>query len=153
LQLAEACPLGVHRSFPRRRQRPQRLAFAARARRCRSLLREHAARCADRVERVGFAARATLPPQPTDLVYPLTAGGQVAGQAGAERAAALNRERTTTCRVLIDELQGICVTVAVRGDVRLEHHGSADDMHQRKRMRITMRINTDHVVQLICKHP
>ncbi len=77
---------------------------------------------------------------------------QEARQARPERACALNREGTSTRRMLIDELQGLRVTAAVRGHGRLKQNGSADDMHNRKRMRITMRIDTDHVVDFICKH-
>ena len=36
---------------------------------------------------------------------------------------------------------------------RLEHDHTTDDVHDRKRVRVAMRINTDHEVHLICKHP
>jgi hypothetical protein len=42
--------------------------------------------------------------------------------------------------VLIGELQRSCVTVAARLDGRLKQDGSANDMHNRKRMRIAVRI-------------
>jgi hypothetical protein len=113
-QLAEAGTLGVHRPLTRGHQRPQCFAFAARARGGRTRLCEHAAGCADRVERVGLAARATLAPQPSDLEHLLAVPGQEPCQAGTERAGALNRERTPTRRMLIDELQGVRVALAVR---------------------------------------
>jgi hypothetical protein len=109
--------------------------------------------CADRVERVGLAARATLAPQPTDLKHSLPVGGEEAGEARTKRASALNCERASTRRALIDKLQGLRVPGAVRGDVGLDQDRSADDMEHRERVPVAMRIDADHVVQLICKHP
>ena len=151
--MAEPCALGVHGSLPCGHQRPQRLPFPACTRRGRTRLCEHTASGADRVECVGLAARATLPPQPTDLAHPLATSAEEAREAGTERAAALNGERSPTRRVLIDKPEGVRVTVAARGDVRLEHHGSADDVQHRERVRVAVRVDADHVVQLICEHP
>ena len=80
-------------------------------------------------------------------------GGEEARQAGTERAGALDRERTPTRRMLVDELQRLRVAVAARDDRHLEHDRAADDLHDRERMRVTVWIDTDDVVQLICKHP
>jgi hypothetical protein len=55
--------------------------------------------------------------------------------------------------VLADELQRVCVAIAARHDRRLEDDQAADDLHDRQRMRVAVRIDTDDVVQLICKHP
>jgi hypothetical protein len=55
--------------------------------------------------------------------------------------------------VLVDELQSLRVAVAARDDRRLKDDRAADNVHHRERMRITMRINTNHEVHLICKHP
>jgi hypothetical protein len=55
--------------------------------------------------------------------------------------------------MLIDKPERVRITVAARGDVRLEYHGSAEGVHDRERMRVAVRVDTDHVVQLICKHP
>ena len=81
---------------------------------------------------------ATLPPQPTDLEHPLTVGAEEARKASTERACALNRERASTRRVLINELQSVRVPVIIRGDVRLEQHSAAYDVDHRERVRITM---------------
>jgi hypothetical protein len=152
-KLAKAGTLRVHGSFARGHQRPQRLAFPTNTRRSRTQLCEHAARRADRVERIGLAARATLPPQPADLEHPLATSAENAREAGTERAGALNRERSPTRRVLIDKPEGVRVTAAARGDIRLEHHGCAGDVQHRERMRVAVRVDADDVVQLICKHP
>jgi hypothetical protein len=145
-QLAEAGTLGVDCAFAGGHQRLQRLAFTASPRRRRPLLCEHAAGRTDSVERVGLAARAPLPPQPAHLEHPLTA-------AGTERTSSLNSERAPTCCVLVDELEGVCVPLVTRGDVRLEHDRAADHVHDRERVCVAVRVDTNHVVQLICEHP
>ena len=122
-------------------------------RRSRAVLREHAPRGTDRVERVGLAARATRPSQPANLDHLFAAAGQVAGEAGAERAGTFDREHTPTSSVLVGELQGVCVTVVVCGQARLEHHPASADLDDREHVLITMRVDTDHVIHLICKHP
>jgi hypothetical protein len=38
------------------------------------------------------------------------------------------------------------------GNGRLEDDAAADDVHDRERVRVAVRIDTDDVVQLICKH-
>jgi hypothetical protein len=55
--------------------------------------------------------------------------------------------------VLVDELQRLRVAVAARDDCRFKDDRAADDVHDRKRMRVAVRVDTDDVVQLICKHP
>jgi hypothetical protein len=152
-QLTDAGTLGVDRAFARGHQCLQRLAFTAGPRCCWPLAREHAAGGTDGVERVGLAARAALPPQPTHLEHPLATAGQEARQTGTERAGAFNRECASTGRVLVDELQRVRVAIAARHDGRLEDDQAADDLHDRQRVRVAVRIDTDDVVQLICKHP
>jgi len=61
-QLAEASAFGVDGAFASGDQCLQRLTLAAGTRRRRPLAAEHAARGADRVERVALAAAAPLPP-------------------------------------------------------------------------------------------
>ena len=56
-------------------------------------------------------------------------------------------------RVLVDELQRPRVAAAVRVDRRLEDDGAADDLHDRERVRVAVRVDPDDVVQLICEHP
>ncbi len=53
----------------------------------------------------------------------------------------------------LGELQCLCVAVAVRLDGRLENKSATNDVHDRERVRVAMRVDTDDVVQLICKHP
>jgi len=108
------------------------LAFTAGAWRRGPLLSEHTAGRTYSIERVGFAARATLPPQPADLEHPLTTAGEEACQAGPVRPRSLDRERAATRSVLLDEPQSICIPLAARGDIGLEHDRPADDVHDRE---------------------
>ena len=116
-------------------------------------LREHAAGGTDRVERVGLAARAALPPQPADLEHPLTAAGQEASQTGTERAGAFDRERTPTAARARRRASTPARSRRCSRRRRLEHDHAADDLHDRERVRVAVRVDTDDVVQLICKHP
>ena len=61
--------------------------------------------------------------------------GQKACQACTERTGALDRERTTTRRVLLGELQCVCVAVAVRVDGRLENKSATSTTSHRSRAR------------------
>jgi len=53
----------------------------------------------------------------------------------------------------LGELQCSRVAVAVRVHGRLEDDSATDDMHDRKCVRVAVWVDTDDVVQLICKHP
>ena len=114
---------------------------------------EHAARGPDRVERIGLTARAALPAQPADLEHLLATAGQEAGQAGPERAAALDRERAPPRRMPLGELQRLPVAVAVAATVASNTTDPRPHLDDRERVRVAMRVDTDDVVQLICKHP
>jgi hypothetical protein len=152
-QLAETGSAGVDSTVTCGHQRSERLALPARARPRRPLLRKHDTRGPDRVERVGLPAGAAFPPQPADLEHLLAPPGQEAGEAGTEGATALDREGTPTGSVLRCELEGTPVAARARCDRRLEHNTARSYLDDRDRVHITMRIDADHVVQLICKHP
>src|SRR5487761_1187571 len=147
-QLAEPGASGVDRAFPCGYQRLQRLPFTTGTRCCRPLLSENTAGRTDSVERVGLAPRAALPPQPADLEHLLAATSQEARKTGTERTGALDRERTPTWCVLVDELQHLRIAVAVCDHRRLKHDSATDDVHNSERMRIAMRVDTNDVVQL-----
>ena len=151
-QLAEPGPLGRHRAFASSGQRPQRFSLASGPRPCWSRLAEHAPSGPDRVERVALAGL-PLPSQPADLEYPLPLSDEEACETGAERTGAFDCEGTPAGSVPIDKTKhaGITLGVCLRG--RLEHHSAASHLDDRERVRVAVRINTNHVVQLICKHP
>jgi hypothetical protein len=117
------------------------------------LLGKHAAGGADSVKGVGLAARATLPAQPADLEHPLTAAGQEARQTCTEGACPFNSERAPTRGVHLDELQRLCVAVTACRNCRLQDDRAAEHLHDRQRVQISVRVDTDDVVQLICEHP
>jgi hypothetical protein len=107
----------------------------------------------DRVERVGLAARAALPPQPADLEHPLATAGEEARETGAERACPLDSEHTTPRRLLLAERERLPVAIAVCRNVRLEHDRAASNLDDRERMRVAMRVDTNDGAQPICRHP
>jgi hypothetical protein len=53
----------------------------------------------------------------------------------------------------LDELQRSCVAVVVCDYRRLEDDSATNHMHDRQRVRVAVRVDTDDVVQLICEHP
>jgi hypothetical protein len=152
-QLAQSGALGVDRSFPRGHECLQRLPLTAGPRRRRPLLGKHAAGGAESVKGVGLAARATLPAQPADLEHPPTAAGQEARQACTEGACPFDGEGAPTRGVDLDELQRLCVAVTACGNCRFHGDRAAEHMHDRERVQISVRVDTDDVVQLICEHP
>ena len=79
--------------------------------------------------------------------------GEEAGQAGAIGAGALDRERPPPRRMPFCNTQSFRLAAAVRGHARLEHHYPAAHLDDTDRVQITVRINTNNEVQLVCKHP
>ena len=64
------------------------------------------------------------------------------------------RQRTLADQgMLVNELQSLRIAVAARDDRRLEDDRPASDLDDSERMRVAVRVDTDDVVQLICKHP
>jgi hypothetical protein len=55
--------------------------------------------------------------------------------------------------VLVRERECRRVTGAVSGDARLDERLAAAHLDDRERMAVAVRVDADHVVQLICKHP
>jgi len=55
--------------------------------------------------------------------------------------------------VLLDECERVRVAAAVGGDCRLENDCAGHDLDDRERVRVAVRADADHLVQLICKHP
>jgi hypothetical protein len=152
-QLAETGTLGVDGAFPCGHQRLQRLAFTACPRRRLPLRSEHAAGGTDRVERIGLATRAALSPQPADLEHPLATTREEARQTGTERACPLDSEDTTPGRVLLRQHERLPIAIAVCRNVGLERDRAVSNVDDRPCMPVAVRVDTNHVVQLICEHP
>jgi hypothetical protein len=149
--LAEPGPPGRHRAFASSGQYPQRFSLASGPGTCWPRLAEHAASGPDRVERVGLAGL-PLPSQPADLEHLLLLTDEEASETSAERTSALDREHTPAGSVLIGKTKQACVTLTICDRGRLEHHTAASHVDDCERVRVAVRINADHVVQLICKH-
>jgi hypothetical protein len=66
---------------------------------------------------------------------------------------ASNRERPSSRRVFSRELQAARVAAAACGEARLEDHSARAHLDDRERVRVAVRVDPDHVVQPICKHP
>ena len=152
-QLAERGRSRDHGAFTRCHQRAQRLAFSVAARQRGPLLAEHASRRADRVEGVGLAAGATFTAEPADLEHLLATLDEEAGQARAERSGAFDRERAPARRMLLGEPKRLRVAASVCSDGGFEHDHAGAHLDDRDRVRVAVRVDADHVVQLICEHP
>jgi hypothetical protein len=76
--------------------------------------------------------------------------GEEAREAGAERTGAFNRERPSSRRVQLGELQRTRVATAACGDARFSDDGAGTDVDDRERVRVAVRVDADHVVQPIC---
>ncbi len=117
-----------------------------------AFLAEHTARGADRVERIGLAARAALPPKATDLEHPLVPLEQESRQTCAVGRGALDREGTPARSVLARKPKRLHIAATVRGNAPLEHDYTSYDRDDCERVPIAMRVDADNEVQLICKH-
>jgi hypothetical protein len=107
-----------------------------------------------RVERVVFAAQ---PPfdagLATDLEHRLTTVRQVTGEPGAVVAGALDRPGTNAAGVPLGEAKRLSVASHVRAHGGLSEHRSCGSTNDSERVLIAVRVDTDHVIHLVCKHP
>ena len=152
-QLAVSGRSGGDGAFASREQRPHCFACAARTRDRGTVVAEYVASGTDRVELVSLAARATLTPQPGDLEHLLAAAGQKACQSCSVRAGTFDREGAAAARMPLGKLKRLGVAARVGGHHRLEHHHAGANLDDRERVRVSMRVDANHVVQLICEHP
>lgn len=152
-QLAIGGRSRADRPFASREQRPHRFACAACTRDRGTLLAEQPASGTDRIKLVGLAARPTLTPQPADLEHPLAAAGQETSQSRPVRAGAFDCEGATARRMLLGNPTCLRVAGGIGGHHRFEHHHAGPNLDDRDRVRVSMRVDADHVVQLICEHP
>jgi hypothetical protein len=136
------------------KQQPQRLSTLARSRQRKRVAGECRPRRARRVECVILAAQPTLGSRCTaDLEHRFAMLGEIAGKTGAVAAGALDRPGASARRVAIRETKRLPVAAPVRSN-RLPGQDSTCRCYQHCHdVLITVRVDTDHVVQLICKHP
>ena len=84
--------------------------------------------------------------------HALSACLEVAAQAGAVAAGALDRPGTAARRVLLGNPKQLAVAVRVRRRCRPGDNGAGRRRHDRHHMLVAVSINAKHVVQFVCKH-
>src|SRR6266566_2927817 len=108
---------------------------------------------ADRVEPVVFALQPPLASgAAASLEHRLAAATQKASKGGAVMASPLNRPDTPATRVAVRKTQRLRVTTSVRSDRPPSDNRTRRRDNDRQHVLIAMRVNTDHVIQLICNH-
>jgi len=151
-ELVQPSSLRDRRAVASSHQRPQRFSLAAAAGERATLLREHTPSSSDRVERIRLAGRRSFAAKSANLEHLLVMSEQKPAQACPVRSGALNRERASARGMFARELKRLRVTVAVGSDARLEEHHPARHPNHRERVHVTVRVDADHEIQLICKH-
>ncbi len=108
---------------------------------------------ADRVESVVFALQPPLASwAAASLEHRFAAAAQIASEGGAVMAGALNRPDPSAARVGIRETQRLRVAASVRSDRPPSDNRTRRCDNDREHVLIPMRVDADHVIQLICKH-
>jgi len=88
-----------------------------------------------------------------DLEHRLAAIGEVASEPGAVVAGTLYRPGTHPTGVAFREAQCVRVPASGRSHHRLREHRSRGSDNDSERVLIAVRVDTDHVIHLVCKHP
>jgi hypothetical protein len=68
-------------------------------------------------------------------------------------AGAFDRPDTNAVRVARGEAERVGVAACARPHHRLRQHGSGGSNNDRECVLIAVRVDTDHVIHLVCKHP
>jgi hypothetical protein len=151
--LHERPPPHLDRAPARDQQQPQGLASLPASRQGELLARARRACGTNRVERVVFAAQPPLVARTaTALEHQLTAVAQVASKAGTVVTSTFNCPDTRARRVLVGEANRLRVAAGARPHRPLRDQPAARRANDRDRVPIAMRVDSDHVVQLVCKH-
>src|SRR5439155_26939236 len=108
---------------------------------------------ADRVASVVFAVQPRLASwAAASLEHRFAATAQKASEASAIMAGPLNRPDARAARVLVREAKRLRVAACVRSDRPPSDDRTRRRDNNREHVLIPMRVHTDHVIQLICKH-
>jgi hypothetical protein len=118
------------------------------------LSREPCAGGSDRIQCVVLAAQSSFTAGlTTNLDHCFAVLAEIAGQAGTVMSGALDGPGTSAVRVLVCEAARRGVTVSARRHDRLRTHRTRARSDDRERVLITMGVDSDHLVQLVCEHP
>ena len=108
----------------------------------------------DRVERVVLAAQSPLAAGvAADLEYRLATLAEVAREAGAIVPGALDSPGANAARVPLRETERLAVAACARSDDCLRQYRPRRRTNDRERVLIAVRIDADHVIHPVCKHP
>jgi hypothetical protein len=117
------------------------------------LARQCCAGGTDRVERVVFPLQPPLVTRAAaDLEHRLAAAAQVAGKPGTVVASAFDRPDAST-GLLLCETPRRRIPESARTHRSLRNNDTGCRDHNSERVLVSVRVDTDHVVHLICKHP
>jgi hypothetical protein len=101
-----------------------------------------------------LALQAALAPSAAaDLESCLTAGSEKARQASAVVSGALDRPDTRTRGAAARKAQRRLVTAALRADRMLRQDDTSSGGDDREHVLVSVRVDADDVIQLVCKHP
>src|SRR6266571_6487238 len=108
---------------------------------------------ADRVESVVFAVQPPLASwAAASLEHRFAAAAQKASEASAIMARALNRPDARAVCALVREAKRLRVAACVRSNRPPSDDRTRRRDNNREHVFIPMRVDADHVIQLICKH-
>ena len=93
------------------------------------------------------------PRRPARLKHRLAASDQHPRQAGAVAVGALDRPDTAASSEAVRELERQAVADSVGTHRPLSEKRPRPGRNDHQRVLVAVRIDTDHVVQLVCKHP
>ena len=109
---------------------------------------------ADRVESVVFALQPPLASRAAaSLEHRLAAAAQIASERGTVVADALNCPDAPAARIGVREAQRLGVAACIRSDRPPSDNRTRRRNNDREHVLIPMRVDANHVIQLICKHP
>jgi len=88
-----------------------------------------------------------------DLEHHLAATVEIAAKSGAVMPNALDRPHTAAAGVLLDKPQRLPITARARTHRPLRHNSTTRRDNDREHMLVAVRVDADHIIHLICKHP
>jgi hypothetical protein len=149
------CPLAhIDCASAGQQKQPQRLTPLPSSRQAQRLARERRPRGADRVQRVILAPQPPLVTRAaSDLEHRLAASTQMASKPGTVMTGTFDGPHASAAAVLLDKPQRLRVTATASSHRLLRHHCTTRTHNDREHVLIAMRIDTNHVIHLICKHP
>jgi hypothetical protein len=153
-QLHERLAAHLDRAAAGEQQEPQRFPSLPGSRQGERLAGE---RCTGGADRVQLVVLATQPPlvawDAADLKHYLAAAAQMTGEPGTVMACAFDRPDTPASRIELSKTQRLRVAACARTHRPLRDNDTGPRDDNREHMLIAMRVDTDHVIHLICKHP